>query len=87
MNKYLTEKKLSTKGRKNDKLKAIIADVLQSSNNDEVEQVIAGQQEMEDEDEEIEASKVSDEDIVLVETGSDTSEEEIAIGECWDNDE
>ena len=87
MNIYLTENKLSTKRRKNDKLKAIIADVLRSSNNDEVEQVIARQQEMEDEDEETEASEVSDEDIVLAEIGSDTSEEEIAIGECWDNDE
>ena len=79
----MTENKLSTKRRKND----IIADVLRNSNNDEVEQVIARQQEMEDEDEETEASEVSDEDIALAEIGSDTSEEEIAIGECWGNDE
>ena len=84
MNECLTENRLSTKGRKSDKLRAIIADVLRSNNNDEVEWEIAGQQEIGDEDERIE---VCDEDTALTEIGSDASEEKIAIGECLDNNE
>ena len=68
MDKYIIQNKLNKNGRKKDKLNAIKADVLRKSHSKSIKDVLGQQQNVEE-------SSDSEEDIVLEEIGSDSENE------------
>ena len=77
LDKYLDENALTKKGKKGDKIKAIVADVLRKSN-DVVNEIINGRT--------VEADYVSgddsdDHDIVMNEVGSSSEESDLELDE------
>ena len=78
LDEYLDENKLNKKGNKNDKLKAIAADVLRRSQTGPIKKVLE-KQERDQESSGADSEADSDQDIVLEEIGSE-SESDVASG-------